>query len=67
MHLALVRNKEEFEVWKKGYIYKGDIADDPIEYPCWARTVVTYWDHQGEEAVYLYRSDLERMLEAMKS
>ena len=66
MHLELLMSQAEFEAWKDENIYPfaGDVASQPIEFPCYARTIVQSWNLEEESAVYLYREDIEKMLAA---
>jgi len=65
MNLELLKNQEEFEAWKEGNIFSGDTAEQPSEFPCYARTVVQSRPREEECAVYLYRKDVEKMLADM--
>jgi len=63
--MKLLRNQAEFEEWKEGNIFDGDEAGQPREFPCYVRLRVKDWHMEYEEAVYLYRSDIEKMLSDM--
>lgn len=62
--MELLKSKKAFEFWKKEHIFAGDIAEDPVEFPCFVTTRVENWNYQEERAVYFYRSNLEEMLNA---
>jgi hypothetical protein len=63
--MKLLRNQAEFEEWKEFNIFDGDEAGQPREFPCYVRLRVKDWHMEYEEAVYLYRSDIEKMLSDM--
>jgi hypothetical protein len=56
--MKLLRSDREFILWWRGE--SACESDLPREYPCWA-----WQDTNGKYGLYLYRSDLERMLEEM--
>lgn len=60
--LSLIKNKDEFDKWKENNIFSGDSADKPVRFPCFARTRVISWNNETEEALYLYREDIQQML-----
>lgn len=63
--MELLKNKEEFGFWKKEHIFSGDVAEDPVEFPCFVTTRVESWNYQSLRAVFFYRSKLEEMLSEM--
>lgn len=38
---------------------------EPEEYPCWAFSVVASFGYEEERPVYVYRRDLQRMLDRL--
>lgn len=64
--MELLKNETDFLKWKKDNISTGDNAEQPMEFPCWVRKEALYSVYnEDEKAVYLYRSDIERMLSEM--
>ena len=63
MNWKILKNENDFDEWKSLAICTGDVAEEPDQYPCIARTVVKNWNHQEEEAKYLYRTDILAILD----
>ena len=60
--MQLLNSYAEFEAWKEHNISAVDVAEEPREFPCYVRTVVTDWGMQQEAAIYTYAGDLRKML-----
>jgi hypothetical protein len=58
--MKLLKNERQYRGWSKTV---GGLPNKTIEYPCWGKV---FWEVSGTFALYLYRSDLERMLKEMK-
>lgn len=63
--MKLLTTQEDFDKWKKEHISSGDTVEQPREFPCYVRTEVKSWNYEEERAIYLYRDDLEKMIEGM--
>jgi hypothetical protein len=59
--MKLLKNEKDFINWSRVdlHIHESVYVGKPEEYPCWS-------DYHSHVVIYLYRSDLERMLKEMK-
>jgi hypothetical protein len=64
--MQLLRDRDEFEQWKREHIFEGDTAEDPKEFPCLAATDVVNWRYEEVRAVYVYRDSIDEMLAELK-
>lgn len=60
--MKLLKNQQEFEEWKSDKTCKGDKVRNPKLYPCYVYLRVLDWNSEDEESIYLYRTDIEKML-----
>jgi len=65
MNARLLKDEEDFIKWKRDCIGQGDTAENPIKYPCYANTFVSYWTYQEETAKYLYIEDIENIFKEL--
>lgn len=63
--MKLLKNKEEFEEWKSGE--SGVYAEEPDMFPCYVYKVVHSWGYEEESTIYLYTSNLRKMLSEMET
>lgn len=61
--MDFLKNKTEFETWQKDRYY--EVVDRPKQFPCYVYLYVSDWSNQQETATYLYKSDIEDMLDKM--
>lgn len=62
MNERVLKNEADFLKWKADLLTSADTAEPPKRYPCLARTYVSDWTYQEEEAEYLYREDIVALL-----
>ena len=63
--VVFLQTTSDYLEWKEDRTFDGDIAEWPIEFPCFVYKSVLNWNYQTEIAVYLYLSDIEYMLEKL--
>lgn len=63
--IVFLQAKSDYLMWIDEHVFDGDIAEMPIEFPCFVYKSVLNWNYQTEIAVYLYLSDLEYMLKKL--
>jgi len=62
--MILLKNTKDFDAWQKDNLTS---HDEPTEFPCYAYSTVSSWQYEIEEANYLYRRDVEKMLDDMNA
>ncbi len=67
MKERILKNEADFIKWKDDYLCDSDIVEDPIKYPCLAKTRVSNWNYQEEEAEYFYVEDIEHILKELNT
>jgi hypothetical protein len=67
MHERILKNEEDFVKWKSDYLCDSDTVEDPVKYPCYAKTRVSNWNYQEETAEYLYVEDIENILKELNT
>lgn len=60
--MRLLENKQDWLAWKSDKIFDGDVALEPIEFPCFVFAKVKNWAYENIEATYLYKDRLREMI-----